>query len=308
MSFTISTLDISTNSPEFVVLSGREFTKNYTPLPNQNLPKQLRDNLSKFYTVLTGESEFPLEDNTFLIKAYEGAYTRMFGPVLKVGNPEVEGLEESQFYIQWGNRFIPVSFQPGKFFANGSEVDAEFGEFDFSGRGQDVALLLSIDDDNGGQMVLPIAVRFSDWDNPIEANVLNKLFKKTPDQLLSLIQKATTNKGSGRLEATHEVDFKVLEVKRHYEVVGYYPCKTSYGLSYRIFIKDYPEPDAIGCAWAHSSLRPLLSAKPEITVDKPAVLVLQSKELLDTGKVRIRSSLFLSQQQHGDESALNLDF
>jgi hypothetical protein len=231
----------------------------------------------------------------------------MFGPVLKVGNSEVDGLEDERFYIQWGNKFIPVSFQPGKFFANGTEVDAEFGEFDFSGRGKDAALLISIDDE-GGQTVLPIAVRFSDWDNPLEAKVLNTLFKKTPDKLLELIQKASTNKGAGRIEATHEVDFKVLEVKRPYEVVGYYPCKTTYGLSYRIFIKDYPEPEAIGCAWAHSSLRPLLSAKPEITLEKPASLVLQSKELLDTGKVRIRTSLFLSHQEQLDEHALNLDF
>jgi hypothetical protein len=78
-------------------------------------------------------------------------------------------------------------------------------------------------------------------------------------------------------------------------------------LTYRILIKDYPNDGAIAGAWAHSSIRPLLATKPEINQDKPATLTIRSKEELDSGKIRIRSTLLLSQQET-DESALSLDF
>lgn len=311
MSFTVRTLDIATNSSEFVVLSGRLYDKDYTPLPNQNLPKGLRADLEKFFCYLTSQPNLPLEENTFLIKSSEGAYQRVFGPVLKVGNSEIEGLEDNKLYIQWGPHFIPLTYEPGVFRNEaGIEIDAEFGVYNFSGRGEDPALLLSIDEPTG-QVVMPIVVRFEDWDNPLEAKALNTLFKKSPDKLVDVIQKATVKKSSGnftRIEPTHEVDFKSLDVKKPYNVIGYYPCKTTYGITYRIFIQDCPEPNDIGCAWAHSSLRPLLSSRPEITPEKPASLVLQHKEMTDAGKMRIRSTLFLSHQESDDDTVLNLDF
>jgi hypothetical protein len=110
-----------------------------------------------------------------------------------------------------------------------------------------------------------------------------------------------------RIEADEEIDFRELDVNVPYEVVGYYPCKTSYGLTYRILIDNLPEEGKVSGAWAHSSIRPLLATKPEINRDKPATLTLRSKEELDTGKIRIRSTLLLAQQE-ADESALNLDF
>jgi hypothetical protein len=311
MSFTIRILNIATDSPEFVVLSGRQYQKDYTPLPNQNLPKALRSDLERFFTTLTSNTELPLEENTFLIKATDGAYNRIFGPVLKSGSSEVEGLEDGKLYIQWGQHFIPVEMKSGALVTtDGKEIDAEFGVYNFSGRGEDVALLLSLDED-GGQVVMPIVVRFADWDNPLEAKALNTLLKKSPELIVDVIQKASKKTGGTytKIEPTHEVDFKSLEVKRPYEVIGYYPCKTTYGTSFRLFIQDFPSVGDIGCAWAHSSLRPLLSARPEITPEKPASLVIQYKDTNEsTGKTRIRSSLFLSVQEVDDDSILNLDF
>ena len=39
MSFQINTIDISTNAPSLSPLAGREYTSEYTSLPNANLPK-----------------------------------------------------------------------------------------------------------------------------------------------------------------------------------------------------------------------------------------------------------------------------
>lgn len=309
MTFSVRTVDIASNSKDFIALGAREYESDYTPLPNANLPKAMQADLAQFYTALTGE-EFPLEENTFLIKSYEGVYSRLFGPVLKVGQEGVGNTEDGKLYIQWGPRFIPLTFEPGKVStANGNELDVEFSTFNFSARGEDPAMLISIDGESE-QTVLPVAVRFADWENPVEPKVLNTFLKKSPDKIAEVVQKVSAKSGGGsreRIEADSEIDFKELDVNKPYEVIGYYPCKTSYGLTYRIFLNHVPDADKTAVAWAHSSIRPLLATRPEITREKPATLTLRSKEELDNGRTKIRSNLILSRQEDNDE-ALNLDF
>jgi hypothetical protein len=307
MSFTINTVDISTNAPALAPLAGREYTSEYTSLPNANLPKGMRKDLDTVFQYLTTE-ELPLDENTFLIKSRDSIYFRLFGPVLKVGAEGVEGTKEGELYVQWGPRFIPLQVVNGGFkTSNGREIEAEFGSYNFSGRGEDAALFMAVDVE-GGQTVLPVAVRFTDWENPVEPKAMNALLKKKPADIVALLQKVTPKGGGGtRIEATDEVDFRELELNTPYEVIGYYPCKTSYGLTYRILINNTPEEGNIAGAWAHSSIRPLLATKPEITPDKPATLTLRSKEEMDNGRIRIRSTLLLAQQESSDED-LNLDF
>lgn len=309
MNFSVRTVDIASNSKDFVSLGAREYKSDYVPLPNQNLPKGMQSDLGQFFTLLTGETEFPLEENTFLIKSYEGVYSRLFGPVLKVGQEGVGDTKDGELYVQWGPRFIPLSVQPGKFLTvAGTEIDVEFSTFNFSARGEDPALMVSIDNESE-QIVLPIAVRFTDWENPIEPKVLNTFLKKSPEKLAEVIQKVSAKTGGSRerIEADAEVDFKELEVNKPYEVVGYYPCKTTYGVSYRIFINNLPEVDQTSVCWAHSSIRPLLATRPEITREKPATLTVRFKEEMDNGRTKIRSNLILSRQED-DPEALNLDF
>jgi hypothetical protein len=307
--FSVTTIDLSTNAPQLAPLSGREYTSEYTSLPNANLPKALRKDLNTVFEFLVGE-ELPLDENTFLIKSRDGVYFRLFGPVLKSGAEGVEGTSDGQLYIQWGPRYLPVNIVKGGFtLPNGSEMEAEFGSYNFSGRGEDPALFVSVDTEDG-QLVLPVAVRFADWENPTEPKALNALLKKKPEDVVGLIQKVAA-KGSGssgpRIEADSEVDFRDLPVNTPFEVINYYPCKTSYGLTYRIMIDNYPEEGQVAGAWAHSSIRPLLATKPEINREKPATLTVRSKEELPDGKIRLRSTLLLAAQE-ADEEALNLDF
>lgn len=307
--FSVTTIDLSTNAPQLAPLAGREYTSEYISLPNANLPKALRKDLDVVFQFLVGE-ELPLDENTFLIKSRDGVYFRLFGPVLKAGAEGIEGTSDGKVYIQWGPRYLPLTLVKGGFVRpDGTEIEAEFGSYNFSGRGEDPALFISVDTESG-QLVLPVAVRFSDWENPTEPKALNALLKKKPEDVIALVQKVTA-KGSGgsgpRIEADSEVDFRELDVQVPYEVINYYPCKTSYGLTYRIMINNFPEEGQIAGAWAHSSIRPLLSTKPEITREKPATLTLRSKEELDNNKIRIRSTLLLSRQEVTEED-LNLDF
>ena len=133
--FSVTTIDLSTNAPQLAPLSGREYTSEYTSLPNANLPKALRKDLDTIFQFLTGE-ELPLDENTFLIKSRDGVYFRLFGPVLKAGADGVEGTADDQLYIQWGPRFLPLVAVKGGFTKpDGTLIEAEFGLYNFSGRG-----------------------------------------------------------------------------------------------------------------------------------------------------------------------------
>ena len=146
--FTVNTIQVGTGSPDLAPLAGREYSSQYTALPNANMPKAMRRDLDKVFSALTGE-ELPLEENTFLIKAEDGVYTRLFGPVLKAGNDGVEDTETGSAYIQWGNRFIPISLTKDGVVTYSSTLEAEFSEFDFSGRGSDISFMVSVDEEDG---------------------------------------------------------------------------------------------------------------------------------------------------------------
>ena len=308
----MTTINVGTSSPDLAPLAGREYTSAYTGLPNCNLPKAMRRNMDMVFTALTGE-ELPLEDSSLLIKSEDGVYSRIFGPILKAGADGVEGTETGRAYIQWGNRYIPVSLgkEGVSVDINGQTVslEAEFGEFNFSGRGNDHALMIAVDEEDGsGQVVLPLAVRFTDWENPPEIKALNALMKKGKEaDILSLVQEVSP-RGGGRQRADHDIDFRDLEEGVVYQVIGYRSVQTQYGQSYRITLADHPVDGETAECWAHASLRPLLATQPEISVDKPAMLMIKDKTVGTDGKTRIRCSLILSQQEEVSDDALDLNF
>lgn len=312
--FTVNTIQVGTGSPDLAPLAGREYQSQFVSLPNANLPKAMRRDLDKVFLALTGE-ELPLEENTFLIKAEDGVYTRLFGPILKAGSDGVEGTETGSAYIQWGNRYIPVSL--GKegvtVQINGQPVslEAEFSEFNFSGRGDDPALMVAVDEEDGsGQVILPVAVRFVDWQNPPDTKALNAQMKKGKEaEILSLIQEVTA-KGSGNSSrADHDIEFRDLEEGMSYEVVSYRGCETKYGQSYRIMLANYPAEGETAECWAHSTLRPLLATKPEISEENPATLHIKEKTVSEKdGKTRIRCSMILSAQAEVSDDDLDLNF
>lgn len=311
--FTVKLIEVGTSSPDFATLAGREYRSRFTALPNCNLAKAMRLSLDKVFTALTGD-ELPLEDNTFLIKAEDGIYTRLFGPILKAGNDEVEGTATGQFCIHWGNRYIPCSLGKDGLSVeiNGQVVtlEAEFGEFNFSGRGTDPALMLSVDEEDGsGQVVLPLAVRYVDYKNAPDTKTVNALMKKNKaEDILALIEQVAPRGAGSRANADKEIDFRELPVGQ-YNVTSYRSANTKYGVSYRIVISDYPEGSGETAeTWAHASLRQLLATNPEVSEEKPALLHIKDKEDMGDGKTRIRCTMILSQQEEVDPDSLDLNF
>jgi hypothetical protein len=312
--FTVDTLQVGTSSPDLAPLAGRLYDGQYTALPNANMPKALRKGLDKVFIALTGE-ELPLDENTFLIRALDGVYNRLYGPILKAGSDEVDGTQSGSFYIQWGDRFIPVSL--GKegvtVEINGQAVnlEAEFSEFNFSGRGDDPALMIAVDEEDGsGQVVLPVAIRFIDWQNPPDTKALNAQMKKGKEaEILSLVQEVTAKGNGNASRADYDIEFRDLEEGMSYEVISYRACETKYGVSYRITLVNHPSEGKTSECWAHSTLRPLLATQPEITPDSPATLNIKEKTVSENdGKTRIRCSMILSAQAEIGDDDLDLNF
>lgn len=308
--YTVDTIEVGTASPDLAPLAGRAYQSQYTSLPNANLPKAMRQSLDKVFVALTGE-ELPLEENTFLIKAIDGVYSRLFGPVLKAGAEGVEGTTPGSLFIQWGSRFIPIGLGKEGVTVNGVSLEAEFSEFNFSGRGNDRALLISVEKEDGsGQIVMPIAVRFIDYQNQPDVKVLNSLLKKDKaSDIISMLEVATQRGGgSGGRSADHEVNMRDLDEDTKYTVISYRECQTSYGANYRLVLADTPVAGETSECWAHASLRPMLATAPEITPEHPATLTIKEKTALQDGKVRLRCSMILSKQTVVSEDDLDLNF
>lgn len=314
--FTVNTIHVGTGSPDLAPLAGREYQSKFTALPNSNMPKAMRVALDKVYLALTG-SDLPLDSNTFLIRSQDGVYNRLYGPILKGGSDDVDGTEAGSAYIQWGDLYIPVSLSKEGVTVqiNGQPVslEAEFDEFNFSGRGNDPALMISVDEEDGsGQVVLPVAVRFVDWENPTDTKTLNALLKKGKEaEILTLIQQAAPRGSSngGINRADHKIEFRELEEGMSYSVIRYRVCQTMYGTSYRIMLADHPNEGETAECWAHSSLRPLLATKPEISEESPATLHIKEKSVSEKdGKVKIRCSMTLSAQAEVSDDDLDLNF
>jgi len=311
--FTVTTIEVGTASIDLAPLAAREYKNQYTALPNANLPRVMRQNLDKVFMALTGE-DLPLEENTFLIKAEDGIYSRLFGPVMKVGSSEVEGTVDGSLYIQWGPRYIPVSLSKEGVTVevNGQPVtlEAEFAKYNFSTRGEDVSLMISVDEEDGsGQVLLPIAVRFIDYQNQPDVKVLNGMMKKKPEDIIPLVQQVTPKgSGSNTRRADHDIEFRDLEVDVPYQVVSYRPVTTTYGQTYRMTLQDYPVAGETSECWAHTTLRPIFATQPEISAESPATLTIKDKTTTQDGKVRIRCALILSRQVEVNEDDLNLDF
>jgi hypothetical protein len=181
--------------------------------------------------------------------------------------------------------------------------------FNFSGRGTDPAIMVSVDEEDGsGQTVMPIAVRFIDFKNPPEPKILNSLLKKgKTDEILPLVQEVTPRGTGSRVDADHDIDFRELPIGQ-YQVTSYRAANTKYGTSYRIVIADYPNVGETAETWAHASLRQLLATAPEVSEEKPALLHIKDKEQMDDGKTRIRCTLLLTKQEEVNPDSLDLNF
>lgn len=297
MSLTI--VEISSNSPDLVMLSGKSYKRDYTELPNGNLPVKLRKQLNLFYHKLSGK-DFSLEDNTFIIKADNEVYSRLFGPILKVDE------NDQNYVIQWGSTLFPLVAENSTFTLNGNPLECEFDLYNFSGRGEDTCLMLYLDGENEGDVIgLPIAVRFSDWNNKLSSKELNSMLKKSPAKIKPYIQRYRKPE-KAIIESDFEVDLRDFEIGRSYEVIGYYKCNTQYGINFRVFIKNPDGREGIGIGWVCPSLKNLLNVSPVISEACPAELKIISKKTLNEGKISLKANLVLHPQAVSAEDC-NLD-
>lgn len=103
---TLRKVDINLEGKNSARLAMKEYKKDFTNIPNSALPVTLKEELNTVYEFLTG-SKLPLNDYTFLVKARDGRFSRVFSPAVYVSKVD------KHLTIKWGGEFIPVLIEDG---------------------------------------------------------------------------------------------------------------------------------------------------------------------------------------------------
>lgn len=106
-STTLKKIDINLDGKNAARLAMKQYTRDYTSIVNTALPATLKGELEVVYEFLT-DTELPLNDYTFLVKARDGRFSRVFSPAVYVSKID------RHLVIKWGAEFIPVLIEEGE--------------------------------------------------------------------------------------------------------------------------------------------------------------------------------------------------
>lgn len=287
----IRSINLSSTNPAFARLAARSYDRQYCPVPNTSLPKVILNDLGVIFKGLTGE-EMPKDDNTILVKADEGVFTRMFTPVLVN--------DQDGYAIRWGSRIIPLTIKDTKLSAADSKLTFKAGVYNFSGRGENVCLFaLMKEAETGDTVKMPIVVRFASWDSPLDKDEFDAMFSEDLEGLL--LQIAENKQPTGGQRTNEEIlSFRDL-IEGDYSVIDYREVTTSYGKNHILTLEGVPGYGESVACWGHSSIKNILLAQPVISKDEPAILSILSKEQTKDGKWRIKASLAVSSFAEDDD-------
>lgn len=100
-------IDIGLDPKNNARLAMKEYSKEYTNVPNTSLPQNLFNDLNVIYQYLY-DTELPLNDYTFLIKARDGKFSKVYSPAIYVSRLD------KNLVIKWGSEFIPILIDNGE--------------------------------------------------------------------------------------------------------------------------------------------------------------------------------------------------
>lgn len=290
----------------------------------ETLSKNIAKAYSLLYQVLTG-NQAQDDLDVFTVNASNGAFKRFYGPTICC-NAKRDGL-----ILLMGSESILLTLKKGKLenlsLPEGMDLAAKVakekvGNFDevivkvsIYIEGQDTLLVypiplrLKIEENDEGQKVEP------DFD------ALEQAFERNIKSLLPMV---------GDVPQLSDFDGPLIKLSQLdedsvYKVVGYRACKPSGRLSFILHILP-TEPEQgydkdgeytvfeseLGAeVWGNSSLVGPLSAKPEITEEKPAELIIRGMRQNKSGTTTVDCALIIAQPElkaSDLEAELDLDF
>lgn len=268
----IKLIDVSLSNPALSIVRARTYQRNYTPLPNNILAADLLADLNVVYSALSGGNEVPVEDFTFLVKAKDGYLARLHSPIIGKN-------ADNKMVIRWGNVDFEVDM-------DSEAYNLKVGSFDFSGRGLDVCLFITVKVGKDAYR-MPLPLRLQNWDDKPTLDDTEYLFSEDFDQFIDTLGVLPTRGESTGSGGEELISLRDLEVDAEYEVVGYKEVKTSYGTNFIIEFKGGIK------SWSHKCINQVLRAKPTISATAPATLKMLKKNEFSPGKFSIDAVLIL---------------
>jgi len=250
----ILTVNVASTDRAFALARAKAYTENYVGLALTKLPVELRTQLIAAYVALTGEQpEATLEAIT--IRAKNGQFVGLITPSFGVD-------AEGKPVIKFGNKLIPWN----------NQVKFKVKTYNFSGRGEDVCMMLAIKADKDTYQ-LPISIRFADYRNPLTEAEFESMLEECPADLFPLL--SVQKVGGGNFSGGSIDNLSDLEIGNH-EVMSYRALKVSYGTTYAIKTADGRE------FWADANLRNILAVDPVM----PATLNMLDKQTTRRGSIK----------------------
>lgn len=301
-----------------VRLEQKQYSNEYTNIPNSALPASHLKQLDVVFEALTGES-MPSDCHTYVVKAEEGRLKRLYSPALVRIN---EG-GNSSLVIRWGDISIPLEVSGGKLTPpnSSSKVRFSFGDEKISDTLTLTHLTLTVTK-NKTLYLMECPVIPADTENPTRSEVLDVLLDDDPGSLVEHI--GALGVGSRFQGSIIKAGYLPLG---EYEVTGFKRYENKqYGPQYTVQVvvpeafkapvnvKDEEgnweavetEIEGFAQVKANSYLKRALSAEPIISEERPAKLtVLEHGEFNGhrTAKMELVCSSFTE-----DSESLKLSF
>lgn len=253
-------------------LAVKTYEKQYTPVPNKNLKNsKLKEQLTRILHAV-GE-EFDNEASYLVVKAEDGAFSRLFLPTVYACGEE-------------GNRYAALRFSDNQKISL-SKLE-EVGEVDFDER----TLVFMLEEEGYEPLVAKFHLFVADGENPPEKMEIKQAWKQ--GNLVDLLGKEP------KMVQRHKL--QELEDGSEIQITGYKSFPTKYGDMYII-----STPEGIEYI-ANTNVKKVLQANPEISPDKPATCKILSRRQSNNGKINVNTTLEVDEKAFGMASAIDLDF
>jgi hypothetical protein len=315
-------IDVNLSERNRARLETKVYETAYTDVPNRVLPEELKAQMSVIHNALTG-SDLPEDSHTFTVRADGGTFKRLYSPTVfsTEGNAGV--------IIRWGENDIPVNFSEGKISVEGAAAKTKYAfKTDLVGKYEEPVLSVSIVKD-GTLFTMPFPVRSADWENRVDADILDALLDSAPQKIAESL--AVAGDPSKRGEGGPRLQGPIIKVSSlplgEYQLTAYRQRDTQYGPDYMIqtfsedaFTATTRVKDEATGEWGdaevevqgfciikpNKQLKKLLAADPVIDEENPATLtVIEHGEWngYPTAKVSLKCTAFVEA-----EDAFALDF
>lgn len=309
-------IDISLEGKNRARLAMRTYAKAYTNVPNSALPASLFASLNTVYGFLTNGEALPQEDYTFVVRAKDGEFKRIYSPAV-FSNPDATGL-----LICWGEVKIPLVIKEGKL-----QLTTPTGKTKYSFKvkttkvnGYDsVVLLMSYVDPEKEVWNMPFPVRPANFEAGVDESELEFAIENEQlTELLAMIAEPPSPSDGNREEYSGSGDklegpvIKMSELDLgQFQITAFRRYKNNYGLQH--LLQSYAEGDQVfsanvsekvGDEWkseikeivgpfilkANNAINKKLLADPVINIENPATLTILERAEFN-GKPYVKANL-----------------